>query len=151
MSAVPDSPLRRLSIALFGIVGIGLLATGVVYLLTDQFMPYHGEALQADWHDLDINLQSLILGLIKGLGSGAFVAGLAILAMTCLSAKRGSAPYLLVLPVVAVTYTTLLCYATYTVATRTPGNPPLIPTIALVLASIVASTAMMVTNESDSS
>ena len=132
-----------LSISLFALVGTSLLLTGAVYLSLSEYMPYHSRAVQLAWEELDPNLQGLLLGLLKGLGSGAFVAGFATLFMAGASLRSGPTPFLALLPIVAVGYSTLLCYATYTVFTRTPGDPPLIPNILLVATSLLASIALI--------
>ncbi len=131
------------SISLFGLVGISLLLTGAVYLTLSEFMPYHSAAVQMAWEELDANMQGLILGFLKGLGSGAFVAGVATLLMVGMSLARGPGPFLALLPIVATGYSTLLCYATYTVSARTPGDPPLIPIALLVVASMMGSAALI--------
>ena len=131
-----------LSISLFALVGVSLLLTGAVYLSLGEFTPYHSRAVQLAWEQLDTNFQGLILGLLKGLGSGAFVAGFATLFMAGMSLKSGPRPFLALLPIVATGYSVLLCYATYTVASRTPGDPPLIPTILLVATSLLGSMAL---------
>ena len=131
------------SIALFGLVGISLLLTGAVYLTSSEFMPYHSAAVQIAWEELHPNFQGLILGFLKGLGSGAFVAGVATLFMAGMSLARGPRPFLVLLPFVASAYSTLLCYATYTVSTRTPGDPPLIPNLVLVMVSLLGSVALV--------
>ena len=131
-----------LSISLFALVGLSLLLTGAVYLSLSEFMPYHAEAVRMTWDQLDGNFQGLILGLLKGLGSGAFVAGFATLFMVSMSLRKSPRPFLLLLPIVTIGYSTLLCYATFTVFTRTPGDPPLIPTILLVLMSLLGSMAL---------
>lgn len=136
--------MSRLAIALFAIVGISLFLTGCLYLSLSEFMPYHAEALQVEWHSLDANLQGLILGLLKGLGSGAFVAGAAILWMVGDSLRESPRPYFVLLPFVATSYSALLCFATYTVYTSTPGNPPLLLNLVLVIASVLASLALAI-------
>ena len=105
----------------------------------DEFMPYHSEALGADWSDLEPNYQGLILGLLKGLGSGALIAGCAVLYMVIVSVRENPRSYIVLLPLVSVGYSGLLCYATYFVYTHTPGNPPLLPNLALVVLSLSAS------------
>ena len=132
----------RLSIALFALVGLSLFLVGSVYLSLSQFMPYHAEALQLEWDSLDSNFQGLILGLLKGLGSGAFVAGTAVLWMAGKSLREGPQPFVVLLPFVAISYSSLLCFATYTVYTNTPGNPPLLLNVLLVVASVLASVAL---------
>ena len=137
------SKVFLLSISLFALAGISLLLTGAVYLSLGEFMPYHSRAVQIAWEDLDPNFQGLILGLLKGLGSGAFVAGFAILFMVGTSLKSGPRPFITLLPIVAIGYSALLCYATYTVSSRTPGDPPLIPNILLVATSLLGSIALI--------
>ena len=53
----PGNNLLRASLLVFAIVGLSLFLTGCVYLLRDEFMPYHAEAIQTDWERLDRNLQ----------------------------------------------------------------------------------------------
>ena len=135
----PGKALLWLSLSLFAVVGLGLFFTGCVYLLRDGFMPYHAEAIETDWEALGPNFQVLILGLIKGLGSGAFVVGLMILIMVAVSLREIPRAVTLLLPVAAIGYSSLLCYATYTVYSSTPASPPLGLTVALVVASMFAS------------
>lgn len=139
----------RFSIALFAIVGLSLFLTGCLYLSLDEFMPYHAEALQKEWHALEPNEQGLFLGLLKGLGSGAFISGLGILFMVGISLRKSPRPFIVLLPFTAIGYTALLCFATLTVSLRTPGNPPLLLTIALVATSILASVAFAVSQRNN--
>ena len=142
--------LFKLSIFLFAIVGLSLFLTGCLYLSLDEFMPYHAEALQQDWNSLSTNYQGLLLGLIKGLGGGAFVSGLAVLIMVVASLRKSPRPFLLLLPVTAIGYSALLCYATLTVYLGTPGNPPLLLTIVLAATSILASLALAISHRGNS-
>lgn len=141
MPAFPKSEkhLFKFSIVLYALVGLSLFLTGLVYLTTDEFMSYHGQALQLDWSELTPELQSLILGFLKGLGSGALIAGSAVLLMAGASLKTDPRPYVVLLPVIAIGYSALLCYATYTVYTSTPGQPPLALNLVLVATSVLAS------------
>ena len=137
--ALTDQKLVKTSLAIFFLLGLSLLSIGGLYLSIDEFMPYHSEAVQADWSELDINLQGLILGLLKALGGGAFVAGFATLYMAFASFRKSTEPYKVLLPSVSTGYSALLCYATYTVQMSTPGNPPLLLTFILVVMGLVAS------------
>lgn len=136
--------LFRFSISLFAIVGLGFSLLGCVYLSLDEFMPYHAEALQQDWGALDPNFQGLILGLLKGFGSGACISGFAILFMVASSLRNTPRPFIVLLPLTAIGYSALLFYATVTVYVKTPGNPPLLLTFALVAASVLASLALVI-------
>ena len=135
--------LHWISLSVFAVVGFSLFLTGLVYLLRDEFMPYHAEAIQTEWAALGPDFQALFLGLIKGLGGGAFVSGLVILIMVGISLKEVPKSFVFLLPTAAVGYSGLLCYATYTVYSSTPGNPPLGLTVTLVVASVIASLALL--------
>jgi hypothetical protein len=134
-----ERQLFKSSLVIFLLLGLSLLSIGVLYLSIDEFMPYHSEAVQADWSELDVNYQGLILGLLKALGGGAFVAGAATIYMAITSFRRSAKPYMVLLPSVSTGYSGLLCYATYTVQTSTPGDPPLLLTVIYVVMGLVAS------------
>lgn len=136
--------MLRISLILFACIGLSLSIVGMIYLLASEYMPYHAAALDTEWRDLGPNLQGLILGLLKGLGSGALVAGGAVLYMTAVSIRTNAQPFRLLLPIVSVGYSALLCYATYSVYVSTPGNPPLLPNLVLVAASLAASGMLLV-------
>lgn len=140
----------KVSITLFVFVGISLLVTGGVYLSADEFMPYHARALQVEWRNLDPNFQGLILGFLKGLGGGAFVAGSSVLWMARTALSENTRSFDLLMPCIAVSYSAFLCYATYTVHTSTPGNPPLAATSLLVGTSLLASAALALSRRRDS-
>lgn len=115
---------------------------GCLYLSLDEFMPYHADALQKDWSALEPNTRGLILGLLKGFGGGALICGLAVLFMAGSSLRKTPRPFIVLLPLAAIGYSALLCYATFTVYLNTPADPPLLLTFTLFAASVVASLAL---------
>lgn len=117
--------LQKIALMIYLVLGLGLMVFGVVYLTATEFMPYHSEAIQKEWADLEANAQGLFLGFLKGLGGGAFIAGVAITAMSWLSLRGTAAPYSMLLPVVCVGYFSVLGYAIHTVSILTPATPPL--------------------------
>ena len=142
--------MYKTSLSLFGLLGIGLIALGLLYLSAEQFMPYHSQAVAADWVDLEPGFRGLILGLIKGLGAGAFIAGAATIFMVVASLNEGPRPFLLLMPLVAIGYSTLLGYATYTVQTSTPSNPPLLLNVLAIAAAILASVLLLLSQRNQS-
>ena len=142
--------MLKISPAMFVVLGLSSLSLGVVYLSLDEFMPYHSEAIQTDWADLNNNYQGLILGLLKALGGGALTAGFATVFMAVVSLGKSVRPFMVLLPTVATGYSILLCYATYTVHTSTPGNPPLLLAILSVAMSVLASTLLVLSQRTHS-
>jgi hypothetical protein len=136
--------MLKSSLLLFLLVGVALLGTGLLYFSRSEFMPYHSQAIQTDWSALSLNYQGLLLGMLKGLAAGQIIAGLATVLMS-VNGLRGSAqPYVVLLPVVCLGYTTLVTYATYVVYSRTPGEPPLSSGVLVVLVAVLASAMLQV-------
>ncbi len=142
--------MLKISLAMFVVLGLSSLSLGVVYLSLDEFMPYHSAAIQTDWADLNNNYQGLILGLLKALGGGALTAGFATVFMAVVSLGKSVRPFMVLLPTVATGYSILLCYATYTVHTSTPGNPPLLLASLSVAMSVLASTLLVLSQRTHS-
>ncbi len=142
--------MLKTALAIFIFVGLSLLALGVVYLSRAEFMPYHSEAIQTAWSDLNSNYQGLILGGLKAFGGSAFMAGFAIVFMAVASLRKSVRPFIVLLPTVATGSWSLLCYATYTVQTSTPGNPPLLLVGLAVAMSVLASTLLVLSQRTQS-
>ena len=110
-------------------------------------MPYHADALQTRWQDLQPNYRGFILGVLKGLGGGALVAGFATFYMAIRLLRSPTGAYAVLLPAISTGYASLLAYATYTVYTRTPGNPPLLLNLLLAAAALIASVLFAVSKD----
>ncbi len=131
--------MLRLALALFLLLGLVVLGTGLVYLTRGEFMPYHGGAIQTEWSALSPHYQGLFLGMLKGLAAGQIVAGSATVLMAAMALRGSARPYLALLPVVCLGYAVLITYATYIVASRTPAEPPLALGVLMVLLGTAAS------------
>lgn len=130
--------MLKASLTLYALLGIGMFGLGFLYLTLSEFMPYHAQALQTDWVDLPANYRGFIIGVLRALGAGAAVSGVAIAWMAVASWRNSVVPYRELLPIVSIGYTSLLGWATWTVATRTPGEPPLVLTGVAVVTAVFA-------------
>ncbi len=68
----------RAAFASYLLVVIGMLGTGVAYLLTPRFMSYHAAAYGQAWDEVSFRLQLLYLTMVKAIGAPTLVAALAI-------------------------------------------------------------------------
>lgn len=139
--------VRKISAALFLLLSIALVAVGAIYLTAAEFMPYHSAAIEAEWSDLDSNYRALMLGFLKGLGAGSLVVGIGIAVMSVALYRDPAGSYAILLPTLSVGYTVLLSYATFTVYSGTPGNPPLGLALGGIGVSAVATLLMYSSNE----
>lgn len=71
--------IRDFVVGTYCLVGAGLAAQGVRYLIASQFMHYHQDVIREGWGQLQAGEQRLMLGLLKGFGAGMFCVGVIII------------------------------------------------------------------------
>jgi len=115
------------------LVGILLGGFGLIYLFKDSFMPYHMAAVSIPWNKLDINIQFLILALMRAVSGGFILAALLIfwLQLKFSETKLNWIPPMILISGSVIATSTL--YATIIVRVNTPGNPP----IALIIGALI--------------
>ena len=117
---------------------------GVRYLRTREFMPYHAVVAGKSWSELELGVQTIILGMLKIVGSGLATYGFALLWLLLpLSRGESWAPW----AALTITATAVLptLYVTVTLRKFQPkANTPVVPTlIALALALAGVGTALL--------
>src|SRR5438067_2413623 len=70
--------VRGFVVTAYCLVGGGLAAQGLRYLLASSYMHYHQDVIRERWSQLQPGEQRLMLGLLKGFGAGMFCVGLGI-------------------------------------------------------------------------
>ena len=70
---------------------LALLAFGVRYLVSPEFMPYHAVGLQRTWQELQPHEQGVMLAALRGGGSGFFFSGTTIVLLVGLPFRAGGA------------------------------------------------------------
>ena len=67
---------QSIALACLGVPALAEIGLGLVYLTASQPMPYHREALAADWASLEPGTRALVLTLLNGYGSTHLAVGL---------------------------------------------------------------------------
>ena len=132
----------RAAFACYLAVSLAIAGVGLFYLLRDELMPYHLEALGTRWSELGPEYQLLFKSLLNGAGGAALGAGTAMLLILSFPFRRGElwAAWALLLVGVAVAAPTTLIVLR--IRETTAANPPLFPLIlgdALLVAGLVFS------------
>jgi hypothetical protein len=97
---------------------------GIIYLIKDSFMPYHQKAVSLQWSQIDLNIQFLILALMRAVSAGFILMGLIIIWLQ-MEFFRTKLRWISSLILISVTVFSLIqIYATMIVRLNTPGNPP---------------------------
>jgi hypothetical protein len=118
--------IMRISVGVYVLLGALLIFGGANYLIASEFMPYHAQAIQADWSSLSPEHQGLILSLMKGRGAGAVSLGVAVVLLAVLGLPRRVALVFWLLPLQTLVYLSLATYSTYFMHATTSGGPPLV-------------------------
>jgi hypothetical protein len=131
--------LRDFAVTAYCIVGVGLAAQGLRYLVASQFMHYHADVIQERWGQLEPNEQRLMLGLLKGFGAGMLCLGLSLVFVALGPLRDGAYMAHWFLPIFAISYTALLVHITR--FALLPHAAPIVVTTAMCALSIAAAIA----------
>ena len=104
-----------------------------MYLLRSKFMPYHGDAVELKWEEVDSKHQVLILALMRAAGGGWLSAGISMIFLLVFPFRSGESWSLFALPFVGLSTAAATLYAAMFVKRNSPANPP----VGLVGASIL--------------
>jgi len=101
-----------------------LIAFGLIYLLSSEFMPYHAAAIGKSWTEVDPAFQILILALMKVTGGGFLASAFAIVILLFKAFRRGQRWSFWAIPITALIVSLSSLYVTINVALNTPASPP---------------------------
>ena len=114
---------------------------GVRYLRTKEFMPYHAVVAGKSWSELDLGVQTIILGMLKIVGGGLITYGLALLWLL-LPLNRGESWAAWAALTITATAVLPTLYVTIMLRRFQPkAKTPVVPTVialALALAGVAA-------------
>lgn len=117
--------LLTLSFWLYAIATLATLLIGLLYASRPRIMPYHVEALETPWEEIDPNFQFLLKALLNGGGYYGIANGLAMAVLLLIPFREGAAWAGYAIGVIGLMGTLPLGYIVYTVKKHTAGNPPL--------------------------
>jgi hypothetical protein len=131
--------LGNFAVAAYSLVGLGLAAQGLRYLVASEYMHYHADVVQERWSELAPAEQRLMLGLLKGFGAGMFCLGLSTVFVALGPLRDGAYLAHWFLGFLAISYTALLMHITR--FALLPHAAPIAVTTTMCLLSIAAAIA----------
>ena len=99
-------------------------AFSAMYLLRSKFMPYHGDAVELKWEEVDSKYQVLILALMRATGGGWLSAGICMIFLIAFPFRSGEPWSLFALPLVGLATASATLYAALYVKRNSRANPP---------------------------
>ncbi len=113
------------------------MAFGVTYLTRSRFMPYHSDALQLSWDQLDSQLQVLLLAMMRAVGGGWLAVSLNVAFLLVFPFRAGETWARYAIPLVGLAAALPSLYAALYVRSRTPASPPISLVVVAILLLIV--------------
>jgi hypothetical protein len=82
--------MSRIALAGYALCAAASMVLGAVYILRSEFMPYHSQAVGADWASLPDGTRALIAALMNVLGAAWAVVGVLVLALVAIAYRTGN-------------------------------------------------------------
>ncbi len=127
----------RIADVLYGITALVSLALGSIYILRSSFLPYHADALQQQWADLDGSLQVLMLALMDVAGAGWLALGVVVLVLVYSSQRSRQRSIRLLIPTAILIFYIPTLMATLHVTNLTPATAPWYGNLIAISAAVV--------------
>lgn len=80
----------KLALGIYLVAGVVDIWLGTTYFSSKQFMSYHAQAVGVPWEEVDVGVQTLILGLMKLAGGGWLALGFFAIVMASAAFKTRS-------------------------------------------------------------
>lgn len=115
-----------------------LIATGLLFQFSSEFLPFHSDVIETDWKDLDARTQILHLGMMRTEAAGFLAAGTAIGILLCVPfIKHEKWSYWAMSTIGIIEYTPTF-FANYHVSNVTQASPPWQLMLILIFSMLIA-------------
>lgn len=128
---------RYAAAALYLIVAAVSAVMGSIYLTSDTFMPYHAQALQMNWSEVEPALQTLLLALMRVAAAGWLAIAIVTAALVAVPYRHGARWARLTLPIMLLVFYIPTLWATVLVTMHTPAAAPWYGNLAAVVSVVI--------------
>ncbi|MFN2221527.1 MAG: hypothetical protein PVH65_15000 [Chloroflexota bacterium] len=104
-----------------------------IYLTRREFMPYHKDAIQREWHEIDREYQVLILALMRAAGGGWLAVGVGMVFILGFPFRSQATWAIVALPLLGLSAAGATLYATLYVKNNTEAAPPVLLVVVTVM------------------
>ncbi len=128
----------KVALGIYILVGVVSIGLGLLYLTSEQFMPYHAEAVGTPWAEVDPGTQTLILALMRVAGGGWLALGFLTIVLSFGQIQTRSAVSRWALPIGIVIFYSASLAATWGVYRETGAHTPWLPSLASIGLALLA-------------
>jgi len=132
-----DTLAENIAFWLYALATLATLLIGLVYASRRQVMPYHLQALETSWEEIDPKYQFMLRALLNGGGYFGLSVGLFMLILLLIPFRAGEAWAGYAIGLIGLVGTLPLGYIVYRVKKHTAGNPPVAVMVVINLMLIV--------------
>lgn len=118
------STRNKMAFVIYLVNALALLAFGVVYLSCSTILPYHRQAMNLNWEELNTGLQVLFQAFMKMVASSFLLAGLSMLILLLIPFKKGAPWAHWAIPFLGLVSTGFALYVSATVTIKTHALTP---------------------------
>jgi len=130
--------LHSVAFYFFAVALLPATIYGLLYLARDRFMPYHAAALGRTWEDLDLRLQTLLVGLLKIVGGCMLTCSVVGYILLWIPFRENQAWANWALLIIISCGGIPAVYSTSLIHAKTGAATPRVPAVIVVIAGIVA-------------
>jgi hypothetical protein len=113
-----------IAIICYGLATLVAFVFCAIYLTRSEFMPYHGDAVELPWSEVDSKHQILILALMRASGGGWLATGISMAFLLAFPFRSGETWSVFALPLVGLSAAISTLYAALFVKKNSQANPP---------------------------
>jgi hypothetical protein len=101
-----------------------LIATGLLFQFSNEFLSFHSDVIQTNWEDLDVNSQILYLGMMRTEAAGFLASAIALGFLLCIPFRRHEKWSYWAMSTIGIVEYLPTFFANYHVSKVTLASPP---------------------------
>lgn len=115
-----------------------LIATGLVFEFSGEFLPFHSDVIETSWEDVDSKSQILYLGMMRTEAAGFLASGTAIGFLLFIPFRKGEKWSYWAMSTIGIVEYVPTFFANYHVSTVTNASPPWLLMLILIISMLLA-------------
>ena len=132
-----DSFALNIAFWLYALAAVATILIGLLYATRREVMPYHLQALETSWEEMDPKYQFMLKALLNGGGYYGLSVGLFMLTLLLIPFRAGEVWAGYAIGLIGLIGTLPLAIIVYRVKKHTAGNPPLVVMVVVNLFLVV--------------
>ena len=118
------STRMKIALVCYLLVAVATVASGLLYFLASEIMPYHQQVVGMTWDKIDPRFQKMFLAFMHGTGFVSLVQGLTVIVLILIPFRKGESWARWTIPAIILTASVYLLYITLNLKSSTQASTP---------------------------